>query len=206
MLSPLLPPKLASSAMAPSTSCLSAPFPHQRLRPQMSWISICIAARLRPCWQMKTTSKIRIDGTLIPPVVRSSPRSLPNGSGTYGWSWGNSSPHPSCARPSLLLHVRLKLPRPASLNQRNRPCLRLSMVLPNGHGVPLPTAFLAPRLLCNRMGLYAALPTARSIPRSGVPSVMAHYGSCMPHASAIVVPAPCVRSARKVVPRRNHDG
>jgi len=41
----------------------------------MCLTSTCIAARLRRCWPMKTSSKTRIAGTLIPPLARSLPRS-----------------------------------------------------------------------------------------------------------------------------------
>jgi hypothetical protein len=51
------------------------------------------------------------------------------------------------------------------------------------------------------MELCVALPITLCISRNGVPSAMVPYGSCMLHASVIVVPASCVRHVRRVAPR-----
>lgn len=61
---------LVLSGIAPSMSCLSAPFRLPRLRLRTCWISTCIAARLRPCWPTKTMSRGQIAGILIPPAER----------------------------------------------------------------------------------------------------------------------------------------
>src|ERR1700730_1786874 len=73
--------QLVSSVMARSTNCLSARFPLQPLLPRMCWICICIAARLRLYWAMKTSSRRLTDGTLIPYAARSLFKSSRNGCG-----------------------------------------------------------------------------------------------------------------------------
>ena len=80
------------------------------------------------------------------------------------------------------------------------------MVLPNGHGLRLPAAFPALPLPFNLMGHCVALPTARCIPKNGVPNAMARCESCMPRAAAIVAPVLCVRSVKKAPPRLSRDG
>jgi len=161
----------------------------------------CIVDRLRRCWPMKTLSKTRIAGTPIPRAARNLLRSSPNGFGISDENWGNSFLQLSYERPNLLPRVSLKLPRLTSLNQRKPPRLRSSMVLRNSHAPPLPMAFPVPRLRCSQMELCVALPITLCISRNGVPSAMVPYGSCMLHASVIVVPASCVRNVRRVAPR-----
>jgi hypothetical protein len=72
---------LVLSGMAPSTSCLSAPFRLPRLRPRTCWISTCIAARLRPCCPTKTMSRSQIAGILIPCAVSALIEIAPEGAG-----------------------------------------------------------------------------------------------------------------------------
>src|SRR2546421_2256538 len=92
MAPPPLPSKLASGVTAPSTSCLSARFPHRLFPAQMCLICTCIAARLRRCEPLKMWSKTRTDGTPIPRVVRSFARSSPSGCGTRLLELGQKLP------------------------------------------------------------------------------------------------------------------
>lgn len=200
------PPKLASSVMARSTNCLSAHFPPQPLLPRMCWICICIAARLRRCSPMKTSSRSPTGGTLIPHAARSLLRSSRNGSGTSAWNWDKSSPRQSYARPNLpqhrssSLHVPLSLLPPSSLHTCRSKHLRFNMVLPNGHVLPLPEAFLVLLFFCNRMGRSVAPPTVRCTHKSADLSEMAPFGSCMLLALVIAVPVSCAHVVRKAVP------
>ena len=139
------------------------------------------------------------------PVARSSPRSSHNGFGIFDWNWGNSSLKLSCVRPNLLQRARQKLPQPTSLNLRKHLRLRSCMAHRNGHVYRLRMVSPALRLRRNPMGRCVALPTTRCIFKSGVPSGMTPCGCCMPHASAIAVPVPCVRSRKRAVPRSSRD-
>jgi len=53
------------------------------------------------------------------------------------------------------------------------------MVHRNGHGPPLSTAFRVPRSLRSPTARCIALPITRFIFRSGAPSAMAPYASCI---------------------------
>lgn len=154
---------------------------------------------------MKTPSKIRIGGTLIPHAARSLARSSRNGYGISGWNRGNSSLPQSCASPDLLQPLRLKLSRKKSRDPRKSPRLRSSMALPNGLILPLPTAFPVQLLLHNRMEHCVAPPTIHCIRRPDVPSVVAPCGSCMPRASAIAAPVLCGHSVKRAAPHSNPD-
>jgi len=172
----------------------------------MCWICICIAARLKPYWPMKTTSRSPTGGTHIPRAARSLPRSSLSGFGTCAWSWGKRSRRLNCARPNLLPHVRRNLSQPMNPYLRKHPSLRSLTALRNSRAPLLRMAFPAPLLLRNLMGRSAALPTTRSISRSGVLSGMAPCGCCTRRASVIAVPVPCGHSVKKAAPRSNHDG
>jgi len=203
-----LPPLLqqsASSGTAWSTSCLSARFPRPRLPLRMCLTSTCIAARLRQCSLMKTTSKPRIGGIPTPHVARSLARSSRNGCGISDRNWDNSSLQLSCARPSLPQFFRLNQFRKKSLHPLKNPPFRSSMALPDGLALRLREAFPVPLLFRNPMGRCVVLPTIRCIPRNGVPSMMAPCGSCMPHASAIAAPVLCGHSVKRAAPRLNPD-
>jgi hypothetical protein len=206
MREPPLTPLLASSATGSSTNCLSAPFPPRHLRLQISLSCTGTVGHLQLCWPMKTRSKRWIADTPIPRVARNLPRSSLNGFGTFDENWDNSSLHLRCARPNVLPRMRLNLLQPMSLNlQQHRPP-QARMVHRNGLAHRLRMGFLAAYLRRNPMEASVALSTIRSISRSGAPSAMAPYDSCMPHALVHVVPARCAHSVRRAAPRSSHDG
>ncbi len=64
-----------------------------------------------------------------------------NGSGTFASNWGRSSPPPICARRNLPKPRSSSLLLPACLHARSSQHRRFSMVLPNGHVLPLREAF-----------------------------------------------------------------
>jgi hypothetical protein len=156
-----------------------------------------LEGRLRPRSQMKTLNKTRIAGTPIPPVAKSSPRSSLSGRGISGWSWANSSFRSNCTPPNLPPRATPKLPRPTRQHQRSHHCLRSCTAHRNGPAHPLRMAFPAPRLLHNLMGPCVVLPIIRSLRRPDAPNAMGPCGSCLPHASAIVAPAPCAPSVKR---------
>ena len=141
-----------------------------------------------------------------PLFARNSPRFWLSGCGIFDENWGNSSLHLSCARPNLLPCRRPNLLQPMSLNLRQQRLLRSRTVHRNGLAHRLPMASLVPPLPRNPTGRFVALPTTRSIRRLGAPSAMVPYGSCMPHALVIAVPArgsaQCQESSTTLKPRR----
>jgi len=123
-----------------------------------------------------------------------------------GWNWGRSSPLPNCARPNLPRHRSPSLFSPSSPQARRSNRRRSTMVLPNGHVLRLPEAFLALLLSHNRMGRYAVPPIIRSPHKSAGRSAMAPFGCCMLRALAIVEAvgcrSQCQESSEAVKPRR----
>jgi hypothetical protein len=177
----------------------------------MCWICTSIAARLKPCWPMKTMNRNLTAGTRIPLAARSLLKSWPSGCGTSAWNWGRRSLPLSYARPNLLLPMSPSRFTRTSLRSwrrtwlKARQYLRQCMDLPNGPVLPLLMAFLARRLPHNQMGRCSVLPTTPSIPKSGGLNEMVLCGSCMPHVLATVAPAPCVHSVKRAAPPSNRD-
>ena len=172
-----------------------------------------IADRLRRYSPMKTRSKIRIAGTLIPCAARSFARSSRNGCGTSGWNWGRSSLRQIYAQPNLPKPVSSSLSRelhpfPLSILAAWRSTrYRFSMVLPNGHVLLLREAFPVLLLLHSRMGRCVVPPTIHCIHTNGAPerdgSLRVLYAARIGHCRTWTAAAP---SVKKATPRSNHGG
>ena len=134
------------------------------------------------------------------------PRSSLSGFGTCAWSWGKRSRRLNCARPNLLPHVRRNLSQPMNPYLRKHPRLRSLTALRNSRAPLLRMAFPAPLLLRNLMGRSAALPTTRSISRSGVPprdgSLRVLYAARIGHCRSCPLRAQCQESSTTIKPRR----
>ncbi len=72
-----------------------------------------------------------------------------------GWNWGRSSPLPNCAPQNLPLHRSPSLFSLSSPQARRSNRRRSTMVLPNGHVLRLPEAFLA--LLLRALAIVEAV-------------------------------------------------
>ena len=199
-------PPLASSAMAPSTSCLSARFPPRRLRPRMCLICTCTVARLRRCWPMKTRSKRSDRWYSHTPWGQEFAQILASGCGTCDWSWGNSSRQRNCAPPNLLPHVRPNCLNRSSLHlrstasgghvrsYRNGHAHRLRMAFPGSAFTPQPDGTL--RCPANHP-LYLQ---ERRPERDG--SLRILYAARIGHCRSCPLRAQCQESSTTLKPRR----
>ncbi len=161
---------------------------------------------------MKTRSKIRIAGTLIPCAARSFARSSRNGCGTSGWNWGRSSLRQIYAQPNLPKPVSSSLSRelhpfPLSILAAWRSTrYRFSMVLPNGHVLLLREAFPVLLLLHSRMGRCVVPPTIHCIHKNGAPprdgSLRVLYAARIGHCRTCPLRAQCQESNTTIKPRR----
>ncbi len=176
----------------------TVPSPASALK--MCWICICIVAPLRPCWLMKTLSKMPTVGCLIPPADSNAFKSWRNGCGTCVWNLVSTWLQRLYVPPNLLRLTPFRQHPPASR------LLRWSTALHYGQGARLQAVFLDRLFPCNPMERCAAPLIVPSTRKNADRSAMAPCASCMLGALATVAPARCANSVKNTPRPKNRDG